>query len=237
MVESIEKMSKSLKNVINPNEVIAEHGADTLRLYEMYMGPLETSKPWNTRDVPGVHRFLHRAWRLVVDPETGRLSDKVVDAGPDETVERLVHRTIKSVEDDLETMRFNTAIAHLIVFVNEMTPLERRPRSAVERFVLLLAPLAPHIAEELWARLGHAETLAYEPWPAMDAALAQEPEVEIAVQIKGKLCTRLTLSADADVKQMEEAAMSDDKVKAAIEGKTVRKVICVPGRLVNIVAT
>jgi len=234
--EAVEKMSKSLKNVVTPDEVTAEYGTDAFRLYEMYMGPLEASKPWNTRDVPGVFRFLQRVWRLVVDQETGDLSDRLTDDEPDEATERLIQRTIRHVEGDLDTMRFNTAIAHMIVFVNEMTPRQQRPRSAVERLLLVLAPFAPHIAEELWQRLGHADSLAYEPWPAFDPEVAREPQVEIAVQLNGKVRTRITISADAGQEQMKQIAMEDEKVKAGLKGKSVRKVICVPGRLVNIVA-
>jgi len=234
--ETVEKMSKSLQNVVNPDEAVCRYGADTFRLYEMYMGPLDSSKPWNPRDVPGVHRFLHRVWRLVVDQQTGRLSDKLLDGEPDEQAERLIHRTIMHVEADLDQMRFNTAIAHMIVFVNEMTRRDRRPRSVIERFLLVLAAFSPHIAEELWQRLGHSESLAYESWPRFDPELARVLEVEIAVQISGKVRARLTISADASEDEMQQAAMEHEKIRQELEGKTVRKVICVPGRLVNIVA-
>jgi len=237
LTESVEKMSKSLKNVINPDEVIAAYGADTFRLYEMYMGPLESSKPWNTRDVPGVHRFLHRVWRLIVDESTGELHPAVRDVQPDEDCLRVLHRTIREVQEDIEALRFNTAIAHMIVFVNDMTGRSIRPKSVLESFVLVLAPFAPHIAEELWRRLGHEQSLAYEPWPAFDPDLARDVEVEIAVQVNGKVRSRVKVPAEADEERMRQAAMADEKIRRELEGKTVRRVICVPGRLVNIVVT
>ncbi len=235
LTETVEKMSKSLKNVINPDDVIAEYGADTFRLYEMYMGPLEASKPWNTRDVPGVHRFLHRAWRLIADESTGRLSSAVRDVSPGEASLRLLHRMIREVEDDIETLRFNTAIAHMIVFVNEMTGRSVRPKSVLEQFVLALAPFAPHVAEELWQLLGHDKSLAYERWPTYDPSLAREGEVEIAVQVNGKVRSRIRIRADATEEEMKQAAMADGKIREQIGSTSIRRMICVPGRLVNIV--
>jgi leucyl-tRNA synthetase len=238
LVESIEKMSKSLKNVINPDDVVNQYGADTLRLYEMYMGPLEASKPWNTRDVMGVHRFLHRAWRLIVDSESGALISAVQDVTPDADALRVLHQTIKQVTNDIEAFRFNTAIAAMIVFVNDMTKRDVRPKGVLGHFLQLLAPFAPHIAEELWHRL-HGTTwngsMAYEPWPAYDASLAKEDNVEVAVQINGKVRTRVTVPSDIDAKGLEAAALADEKVKELIGDKTVRKVVAVPTRLVNIV--
>jgi leucyl-tRNA synthetase len=238
--ESVEKMSKSLKNVINPDSVIADYGADTFRLYEMYMGPLEASKPWNTRDVPGLRRFLQRVWRLVVDERTGELCDAITDSEPDEETMRLLHRTIREVTDDTENLKFNTGIAEMIKFVNKMTPAEFRPRKVIEPFILLLAPYAPHIAEELWQRLkGDAWTgsLAYEAWPKFDPDLAAEEEVEIAIQINGKVKTRMSLRADADEEAMRAAALADKRIAGELAGKNIRFIKCVPGRLVNIVAS
>ncbi len=237
VTQIVAKMSKSLKNIVNPDEIIDEFGADTFRLYEMFMGPLEASKPWNTRDVPGLYKLLQRAWRLVVDEQTGALSARLVDGEPDVEQNRILHKTIKGVTEDIEQMKFNTAIARMFEFVNELTPREQRNRSVIERFVLLMGPFAPHVAEELWQRLGHAETLTYERWPAFDPALAKDDEVEIAVQVKGKVKARIMVSADADEKALEAAAMADEKIQSEIADKTVRKVIVVKGRLVNIVAT
>jgi leucyl-tRNA synthetase len=217
--ESVEKMAKSLKNVVSPDQVVEQYGADTLRLYEMYMGPLETSKPWNPRDVPGVHRFLHRAWRLIVDPETGELSDAVQDAEPDEQTQRLLHKTVQEVTEDLEEMAFNTAIAHMIVFVNEMTKATVRPKSVLRTFVLLLSPFAPHIAEELWQRLLGSDwtgSLAYEPWPTFDQTLVQEEQIDVPVQVNGKLRSRVRLPADADEQAARTAALADGKVQQTI---------------------
>jgi leucyl-tRNA synthetase len=231
------KMSKARGNVINPDDVVKEYGADSLRLFEMFMGPLEQVKPWSTRGVEGVYRFLSRVWRAVIDDraETTTLSPAVKDVPADKETLRLLHHTIQKVTDDLDGMRFNTAIAAMMEFTNHLTKLEVRPRSVIEPFVLLLAPFAPHISEELWHALGHADTLAYEPWPKADPALLKSDTIEVPVQINGKLRSRLTVPADIDEKSLEAAALADEKVKAAIAGKTVKKVIVVKGKLVNIV--
>jgi len=241
--EAVEKMSKSLKNVINPDDQVREYGADTFRLYEMYMGPLDAAKPWNTRDVPGVHRFLQRAWRLVVDPDTGDLVAAVKDVEPDQDALRVLHQTIRKVGDDIERMRFNTAIAQMIVFVNEMTSREIRPRKVLADFVKVLAPFAPHIAEELWQRLegnGWSRSIAFETWPLYDENLAREPEIEVAVQIGKKVRARFTVPADATDEAIQAKALADEVVKQAIAGKTIRNIRVAgspKGKLVNIVAT
>ncbi len=237
VVRVIAKMSKALKNVVNPDEIIAEHGADTFRLYEMYMGPLESDKPWNTRDVPGLNRLCHRIWRLVIDEYTGELSETLTEDAPDESTLRVLHKTTRRVTEELEQIKLNTAIAGIFDFVNAMTPLDKRPKAVIEPFVLLLAPFTPHLAEELWRRLGHEDTLTYEPWPTFDAKLTEDAEVEVAVQVCGKIKGRVTVPADADEEAIKAAAMADAKVASAVEGKTIRKVIVVKGRLVNIVAT
>ena len=232
----IAKMSKALKNVVNPDKVIAKYGADTFRLYEMYMGPLDAAKPWNTRDVPGLFKLCHRIWRLVVDENTGDLSTSLVDDQPDAGALRILHKTIKRVTEDIRQLKINTAIAALFDFVNYMTPLPRRSRAVIEPFVLIMSPFAPHLGEELWQRLGHHTTLAYEPWPALDEKLARDDQVEIAVQVSGKIKARIMVAADADDDSLRDAALADTKVAAAIEGKTIRKIIVVKGRLINIVA-
>lgn len=243
LTESVEKMSKSLKNVINPDDQVAEYGADTFRLYEMYMGPLEATKPWNTRDVAGVHRFLHRVWRLVVDPETGGLAPAVRDVAPDEAELRILHQTIKKVGDDIDRMRFNTAIAQMIVFVNEMTVREVRSKRVLEAFAKVLSPFAPHIAEELWQRLrGEAwdGSIALEAWPEYDAELAREPEIEIAVQIGKKVRARFSVPADEGDEAIRQRALAAEAVQQAVAGKQIRSVRVVTsakGKLVNIVAT
>jgi leucyl-tRNA synthetase len=232
----IAKMSKSLKNVVSPDDIVSELGADTFRLYEMYMGPLDASKPWNTRDVPGLHKLCQRIWRLVIDERTGALSSTLADDEPDVETNRALHKLIKRVTADVEQLKLNTAIAAIFDFVNFLTPRDRRPRAVVEPFVLVISPFTPHLAEELWSRLGHEQTLVDEPWPACDEDLARDEEVEIGVQISGKLKARVLVPADATEEQMQTAAMAAPKVAAALEGKKVRKVIVVKGRLVNIVA-
>jgi leucyl-tRNA synthetase len=231
------KMSKSRGNVINPDDVVNDYGADSLRLFEMFMGPLEAVKPWSMRGVEGVYRFLGRVWRVFIDDraETTRLNAAVQDVPPDEETLRLLHQTIQRVTDDLDGMRFNTAIAAMMEFTNHLTPLSVRPRAALEPFVLLLSPFAPHLTEELWQALGHTETLAYEPWPQYDPALTKADTVEVPVQVNGKVRLRLEVPAGLDKAALEKAALGDPKVQELLAGKQVRKVIVVPGKLVNVV--
>ncbi len=233
--EDGQKMSKSRGNVVNPDNVIREFGADSMRLYEMFMGPLEAMKPWSMQGVQGVYRFLQRVWRLVVNEETNQLDPAVREAQPDEETLRLLHQTIRKVGDDVETFGFNTAISAMMIFVNHLAKQEVRPRSVIEPFILILAPFAPHIAEELWERLGHASSLAYEPWPQYDENLAREKKVELAVQVNGKVRDRIVVDADADDESVKAVALGNEKVIAAMTGKTPRKVIVIKGRLVNIV--
>ncbi len=231
--ESVEKMSKSLKNVVNPDDVIARYGADTFRLYEMFMGPLEVSKPWNTRDVPGVHRFCHRVWRMICgDGQRGSILGEPPGCAD---VERALHRLIRKVGQDVEAMKFNTAIAAMMEFVNAAYKVGKITPGQAERFVLVLAPFAPHLAEELWQRLGHEESLAWQPWPQYDEGLIAEQTVELAVQVNGKLRGRVSVPADADEQAAVEAALAEPKVAAAVKGKAILKKIVVPGRLVNLV--
>lgn len=233
--EDGQKMSKSRGNVVNPDNVIHEFGADSMRLYEMFMGPLEAMKPWSMQGVQGVYRFLQRVWRLVVNEETNQLDPAVREAQPDEETLRLLHQTIRKVGGDVETFGFNTAISAMMIFVNHLAKQEIRPRSVIEPFVLILAPFAPHIAEELWERLGHASSLAHEPWPQYDENLAREKKVELAVQVNGKVRDRIVVDADADDESVKAVALGNEKVIAAMAGKTPRKVIVIKGRLVNIV--
>ncbi len=233
--EDGQKMSKSRGNVINPDKVVAGYGADSMRLYEMFMGPLESIKPWSMQGVEGVHRFLYKAWRMIVDADTGEIAEELKDADPDETTLRLLHQTIKKVGGDIETFGFNTAISQMMIFINHLSRQEVRPKSVVEKFVLILAPFAPHIAEELWQKLGHADSLTYEPWPEYDKKLIREKEIELAVQVNGKIKDRIVVDADADEKLIATEAQSSTKVKAAMAGKPAKKVIVVKPRIVSII--
>ncbi len=232
-----EKMSKSRGNVINPDEVVAEFGADSLRLYEMFMGPLEATKPWSMRGVEGVFRFLNRVWRLLIDDraEQMKLADAVKDVPPEKDTLRKLHQTIQKVTEDLDAMRFNTAIAAMMELTNHLTGQTTRSKSVQETFVLLLSPFAPHLAEELWQALGHKDTLAYEPWPKYNPALTKADTIEVPVQVNGKLRSKVTVPADTDEATLKSTALADEKIRALIEGKEIRKVIVVPGKLVNIV--
>jgi leucyl-tRNA synthetase len=231
------KMSKSRGNVVNPDVVVDRYGADSMRLYEMFMGPLEATKPWSMRGVEGVHRFLSRVWRLLIDDraEEMRRAAAVQDVAPDQETLRKLHQTIQKVTEDLEEMRFNTAISALMELTNHLTPMEVRPRSVLEPMILLVAPFAPHLAEELWANLGHKKTLAYEPWPAFDESLTKSAEIEVPVQVNGKVRNKITVPAGTSDEELKAIALADERIRAMIEGKQVRKLIVVPGKLVNIV--
>ena len=232
------KMSKSRGNVVNPDTVVDQYGADSLRLYEMFMGPLEAMKPWNMRGVEGVYRFLSRVWRLIVDDmaETPKLNPNVQDVPPDAETLKLLHKAIKKVTEDTDGLRFNTGIAAMMELTNHLTgKVEVRPKSVLNTFVLLLAPYAPHIAEELWEVLGNKNTLAYEPWPVYDESQVREDEIEIPVQINGKLKAKLLVPADADAATLEKLALADAKVIEQLAGKPVRKVIAKPKQMVSIV--
>ncbi|PAE24623.1 leucine--tRNA ligase [Bacillus sp. 7894-2] len=233
--ENNEKMSKSKGNVVNPDEIVESHGADTLRLYEMFMGPLEASIAWSANGLDGSRRFLDRIWRLFVE-ETGELSPRIQDIEEGSSLEKVYHQTVKKVTEDYEGLRFNTAISQMMVFINEAYKADVLPKTFVEGFVKMLSPIAPHITEELWSKLGHGESIAYEAWPAFDEAKMVDDEVEIVIQINGKVKAKLMVPADAKKDLLEQIAMGDEKVKEQIDGKTVRKVIAVPGKLVNIVA-
>jgi len=231
------KMSKSAGNVVNPDDVIREYGADAMRLYEMFMGPLEAVKPWNMNGVEGVHRFLGRVWRLVVEHEAEamQLSSRLVDDAPAGDTLREMHRTIQKVTDSTEGLRFNTAISAMMEFSNLLTKAETRPRAAVQTLVQLLGPYAPHLAEELWKLLGHAASLTYEPWPIFDPELTKADEIDVPVQINGKLRGVIRVSANIEKDALEAAAKADAKIAEMLAGKTIRKAVVVPKKLVNFV--
>ncbi|MGG1014012.1 leucine--tRNA ligase [Bacillus subtilis] len=232
--ENNEKMSKSKGNVVNPDEIVASHGADTLRLYEMFMGPLDASIAWSESGLDGARRFLDRVWRLFIE-DSGELNGKIVE-GVGETLERVYHETVMKVTDHYEGLRFNTGISQLMVFINEAYKATELPKEYMEGFVKLLSPVAPHLAEELWEKLGHSGTIAYEAWPVYDETKLVDDEVEIVVQLNGKVKAKLQVPADVTKEQLEQLAQADEKVKEQLEGKTIRKIIAVPGKLVNIVA-
>lgn len=232
--EGHEKMSKSKGNVVNPDDIINSHGADTLRLYEMFMGPLDASIAWSENGLDGSRRFLDRIWRLLVT-ENNELSPKVVREETPQ-LEKSYHQTVKKVTEDFESLNFNTAISQLMVFINDCYKAEKINQSYIEGFVKMLAPIAPHIGEELWSILGHEGTINYQPWPSYDAELLEGDVVEIVVQVNGKVRAKLEIPKNASKEEMEQCAFENENVQQAIEGKDIKKVIAVPQKLVNIVA-
>ena len=230
-----EKMSKSKGNVVNPDDIIVSHGADTLRVYEMFMGPLDASIAWSENGLDGSRRFLDRVYRLFVDEETGKVNDKVQDKDNAE-LEVSYNYTIKKVSEDIEILGFNTAISQLMVFVNDCYKAEYIPRKYALGFIQLLAPFAPHLAEEMWEIYGNTESISYAPWPTFDESKLVSDTVEIVVQLMGKVKTKLDVKKDLTPAELEQIVLANEEVKELIEGKQVMKVIVVPGRLVNIVA-
>lgn len=233
----VAKMSKSLKNVIDPEGVVREYGADALRLYEMFMGPLEATKPWSMQGVNGVRNFLDRVWRLMVDSrsEETRLLDTVKDVATTPEQDKLIHSTIAAVTRDVELLSFNTAIARMMEFVNFFTKEETRPLSAMKSLTLLLAPFAPHLAEELWSLLGSKDSLAYAPWPTFDESKMKSTELEVPLQINGKVRGKITVPADCNQAELELAARKHERLSELLDGKEIVKVVVIPGRMVNFV--
>jgi leucyl-tRNA synthetase len=229
-----EKMSKSRGNVVNPDDIVKEFGADTLRLYEMFMGPLEATKPWNTQGVEGMHRFLSRVWRLFVGDQ-GELSNRIANVTGSDSFRRTWHKTIKKITEDYEALRFNTAISQMMIFINEAYKTEQLPKQAMEHFVQMIAPITPHIAEELWQLLGHTDSITYAQWPQYDETWTVDNEVEIVLQVNGKIVDRIQIAADTEQAEMEALAKQSERVQEAMAGKTIRKVIAVKGKLVNLV--
>ena len=230
-----EKMSKSKGNVVNPDDIIVSHGADTLRVYEMFMGPLDASIAWSENGLDGSRRFLDRVYRLFVDEETGKVNDKVQDKDNAE-LEVSYNYTVKKVSEDIEILGFNTAISQLMVFVNDCYKAEYIPRKYALGFIQLLAPFAPHLAEEMWEVYGNTESISYVPWPTFDESKLVSDTVEIVVQLMGKVKAKLDVKKDLTPAELEQIVLANEEVKELIEGKQVMKVIVVPGRLVNIVA-
>lgn len=229
-----EKMSKSKGNVVNPDDIVEQYGADTLRLYEMFMGPLDASIAWSEDGLSGAHKFIKRIWSLLIDDQD-RLRDRVTTEN-DGALDRIYNQTVKKVTDDFEQLHFNTAISQMMVFVNQCYKADALPLEYVEGFVKLIAPLTPHIAEELWTKLGHVGSIAYAQWPTYDESKLEKDTVEIIVQVNGKLRAKLTASKNITKDELEKQALADEKVQHHLEGKTIRKVIVIPGKLVNVVA-
>jgi leucyl-tRNA synthetase len=231
------EMSKSRGNVVNPDDIVKEYGADSLRLYEMFMGPLEAAKPWSMAGVNGVRNFLDRTWRMIVDnrAEQLQLNEAIQDVKPSEDQLRVLHKTIKAVTADTHSLNFNTAIARMMEFVNFFTGQETRPLQVMKQFILLVSPYAPHLGEELWQLLGSETSLAYEPWPKFDEALTVDSQVEIPVQVQGKLRARIQLPTGASAEELESAARQDEKIASLLAEVEVVKVITVPDKLVNFV--
>jgi leucyl-tRNA synthetase len=232
--EDNQKMSKSRGNVVNPDDMMDQFGADAVRLYEMFMGPLEAAKPWSTRGVEGITRFLDRVWRLMVNEEGG-LHAAVTGGEPAPEQQRLLHQTIKKVTEDIEALRFNTAISQMMIFTNELTKLEERPRALLEPFLLILSPFAPHLSEELWERLGHGASVSRQPWPQHDPQLVLSDTLTIPLQVNGKLRSKIEVAADAAEAEIVALARQDPKLADWLQGKPPRKVIYVPKKLVNFV--
>jgi len=232
--ENNEKMSKSRGNVVNPDDVINQYGADTLRLYEMFMGPLDASIAWNENGLEGSRKFLDRVWRLIVD-ENGKMRDRITTFN-DGKLSKVYHQTVKKVTEDFEQLHFNTAISQLMVFVNEAYKADALPYEYVEGFVQLLAPIAPHIGEELWSILGNDQGISYVPWPTYDESALVEDEIEVVFQVNGKVRAKAMVPADAEKAVLEQLAQENELVQEQLQGKTIRKVIVVPNKLVNIVA-
>ena len=232
--EDGQKMSKSRGNVVNPDEVVKEYGADAMRLFEMFMGPLEDTKPWSTRGVEGVYRFLNRVWRMMID-ENGKLHPSIKETRPNAMQERLLHQTIKKVTHDIDTLNFNTGISQMMIFVNEFLNANPKPRKVIETFVLLLSPFAPHLAEELWEKLGHTKTLAYEPWPKYDEARIQVDTAELVVQVNGKVRTKFQIPLGLDDEAVKERVLADENVKRHLDGKQILKIVVVKNKLVSLV--
>jgi leucyl-tRNA synthetase len=232
--ENSEKMSKSRGNVVNPDDVVAAHGADALRMFLMFLGPLDRDKPWSTKGIEGLHRFLDRVWRLYVDDDD-QLVGSIQDVEPTEASLKILHRCIADVTDRTEKLLFNTAISAMMVFVNEMNQQEVRPRAVMAPFAVLLSPYAPHLAEELWQRLGHQDDLTAATWPELDEQYLVEDTITYVVQINGKVRDQLEVPAGAGEDEVRAAALASEKVQKWLDGKEIRKVIFVPEKLLGLV--
>jgi len=231
------KMSKSRGNVINPDEVINEFGADSMRLFEMFMGPLEATKPWSTEGIAGMNRFLNRTWRLIIDESTGEIKSNIVDRAPEEKELKIINKTIKKITTDIEDgdMKFNTSIAQLMIFLNEVYKYDTISKGIIEKFILVLAPFTPHICEELWQRIGHQESISKQPWPHFEEKYVKEDSVVIALSVNGKLRDKIEVEFNTSENELEQKALDNEKIIKNIMGKEVKRIIVVKNRMVNIV--
>jgi leucyl-tRNA synthetase len=234
--EDSNKMSKSRGNVVNPDEVIANYGADSLRLFEMFLGPLSATKPWSTNGIEGVYRFLNKIWRLVVN-EDGSINPKIQDVKPEGDTERIMHRTIMNITEDIEDMdmKFNTCVSELMIYVNEITRLEVIPKELIATLIKLISPFAPHLAEELWSKFGGVGTVSFEKWPGFDPAKVKKSVVTIIGQINGKVRSKIEVDTDTPDDKVKELMKQDEKIRSYIDGKEIVKEIVVKNKLVNIV--
>ena len=231
----IEKMSKSRGNVVNPDDVVKELGADSLRLYEMFMGPLDQVKPWDTQGVQGVNRFLARCWKLIVAQNENKIQDNIADIAPDAETDTLLHQTIRKVGEDIENLTFNTAISQMMVLINHLSKLKTLPRQAAETLVLVLAPFAPHIAEELWQLLGHNTCVSLAPWPKYDPAKCEIAQIKLPVQVQGKMRGILEIDKSTPQDEIVRRAQAIPAVAKQLENKTIKKTILVPGKILNFI--
>jgi leucyl-tRNA synthetase len=232
--EIVAKMSKSLKNVISPDDVVADYGADSLRLFEMFLGPLQDAKPWSKTGIEGVHRFLNRVWRMIVGMD-GNLSPNVQDMPLTAEQEYVLHSTIKKIAEDIEDLHFNTSVSQMMIFLNEFSKYDFKPKEAMEKFILCLYPFAPHITEELWRILGHNDSIVYQEYPKFDETKITKQTVEIVIQVTSKIRAKLQMKPGADEKEVMDAALSDENVQRFIDGKPIRKVIFVKDKLINLI--
>ncbi len=229
-----EKMSKSKGNVVNPDDIVDQYGADTLRLYEMFMGPLEESVPWDEKGLHGANKWVQRVWRLLMD-DNNHLRDRVSTFN-DDKLTKVYNQTVKKVTEDYERMHFNTAISQLMVFVNEAYKVDDLPVEYMKGFVKMIAPIMPHMAEELWSQFGESDTITYQPWPTYDPKALVEDEVEMIVQVNGKVRAKIKMAKDTDRDEAQQLALANEHVKKFTDGKDIKKVIVVPNKIVNIVA-
>lgn len=229
-----EKMSKSKGNVVNPDDIVEKYGADTLRLYEMFMGPLTESVPWDEEGLHGSYKWIQRVWRLLMD-DNNHLRDRVSNFN-DGKLDKVYNQTVKKVTEDYERMHFNTAISQLMVFVNEAYKAEDLPVEYMEGFVKMISPVMPHVAEELWSQFGISDTIAYQPWPKYDPKALVENEVEMIVQVNGKVRAKIKMAKDTDREEAQKLALANEHVQKFTDGKDIKKVIVVPNKIVNIVA-